>query len=91
MIIHACETTVSSIGKASFKYADKILENWYKKGIKTIEEAKKESEEYAEKQQKEHENKKSKNQFTNFSNQRKYDYDALEKLMFKKHKSTEDK
>ena len=91
MIIHACETTVSSIGKASFKYADKILERWYKNGIKTIDEAKKESEEYSAKQQKDKEKKNSKNQFTNFSNQRKYDYSSLEKMMFKKHKSTEDK
>ena len=37
MILYACETTVSSIGKASFKYADKILENWHKEGIKTRE------------------------------------------------------
>ena len=91
MILYACETTVSSIGKASFKYADKILERWYKNGIKTIDEAKKESEEYSAKQQKDKEKKNSKNQFTNFSNQRKYDYNALEKMMFKKQKSTEDK
>jgi len=91
MILFACETTVSSIGKASFKYADKILENWYKKGIKTIEEARKASEEYSAKQKKEHEKKKSKNQFTDFANQRKYDYGALEKMMFKKHTPTEDK
>ncbi len=91
MILYACETTVSTIGKASFKYTDKILENWYKKEIKTIDGAKKDNEDYSSKLQKEYKKKKSKNQFTNFSNQRKYDYDALEKLMFKKHKSMEDK
>ena len=56
----------------------------YKNGIKTIDEAKKESEEYSAKQQKDKEKKNSKNQFTNFSNQRKYDYSSLEKMMFKK-------
>jgi len=86
MILLACEK------KASFKYADKVLESWHKKGIKTIEAAKKESEEHAEKYHKDHEHKKSKNQFTDFSNQRKYDYTDLEKMIFKKHKShTEDK
>ncbi len=86
MIIFACEK------KPSFNYADAVLSNWHDKGIKTLEEAKKEDEKYASQRKKESEPKKSKNQFTGFANQRKYDYDALEKMIFNKYnKPTEDK
>ena len=33
IISEACSRTVLSTGKASFSYADSILENWFKKGV----------------------------------------------------------
>ena len=33
----ACERTVSNTGKVSFPYANKILKDWHKKGVKTTE------------------------------------------------------
>ncbi|MFA9379625.1 MAG: DnaD domain protein [Acetanaerobacterium sp.] len=39
MIRAAYEKTVDNTGKLSFAYLDKILSNWYSKGIKTVEEA----------------------------------------------------
>lgn len=34
IVVEACNRTMLSIGKPDFKYTDKILENWYKEGIK---------------------------------------------------------
>ena len=91
-IIFACELTIAKTGKASFPYADKILTKWSKKGIKTLEEAKKDHDEFIAHHQKEAEHKKNKNSFTSFTNQRKYNYSDLEKMLLKKqHKNTEDK
>jgi DnaD/phage-associated family protein len=36
IIVEACNRTILSTQKPDFKYADKILENWYKKGVKEI-------------------------------------------------------
>lgn len=33
IISEACSRTVLSTGKASFSYADSILESWFKKGV----------------------------------------------------------
>lgn len=33
IIVEACSRTVSAIHQASFEYADKILTNWYQKGV----------------------------------------------------------
>lgn len=33
VIIEACNRTILSTGKPDFKYADKILENWFNKGV----------------------------------------------------------
>ena len=40
MLTRAYEMTVDAIGKASMPYANKILENWFKQGLKTLDEAK---------------------------------------------------
>lgn len=37
LIEEACSRTLIQIGKPDFKYADKILENWYKNNIRTKE------------------------------------------------------
>ncbi len=46
MIILAYEEMANHTGKLSFAYIDKVLLNWYKKGIKTAADIEKESEEY---------------------------------------------
>ncbi|SFR71492.1 DnaD domain protein [Anaeromicropila populeti] len=35
IIVEACNRTLLRTGKPDFKYADKILENWFKKGVKS--------------------------------------------------------
>ena len=35
IIVEACNRTLLATGKPDFKYADKILEKWYAKGVKT--------------------------------------------------------
>ncbi len=40
LITEACNRTILNINKVDFKYTDRILENWYKAGISSIEEAK---------------------------------------------------
>lgn len=38
IIEEACNRTMLATGKPDFKYADKILENWFKKGVTTLKE-----------------------------------------------------
>jgi len=44
MVVWACDQTVLSTGKVSFQYADKIIRGWHGQGIKTLEDAKTQSE-----------------------------------------------
>ena len=44
MVVWACDQTVLSTGKVSFQYADKIIKGWHEQGIKTLEDAKTQSE-----------------------------------------------
>lgn len=46
IIEYAYEITVDATGNFSFEYASAILENWYKGGIKTVEEARESTEKY---------------------------------------------
>ncbi|BCN28962.1 DnaD domain protein [Anaeromicropila herbilytica] len=41
IIVEACNRTILRTGKPDFNYADKILENWAKKGVKQINDIKK--------------------------------------------------
>ncbi len=43
LIREACDRTLSNISKPNFVYADKILSSWKEKGIKTIEELRKDN------------------------------------------------
>ncbi len=88
IILEACNRTISSIHEPSFKYADSILSNWKKTGVKTLAQIKvldKEHKSSADKQPPSHRQsnntQKSKNSFNNFE-QRSYDYDELEKTLF---------
>lgn len=40
IITEACNRTILNTQKADFKYADRILENWYKQGVKTTDDIK---------------------------------------------------
>ena len=43
LVLHAYEITIARTGKIAFGYMDKILESWRQQGIKTVEQAQKES------------------------------------------------
>lgn len=46
-ILDLCyDITVSSIGNFNFNYADRILEDWYKEGVRTVEDAQRVCEEF---------------------------------------------
>jgi len=80
----ACSKTVMNLGKASFGYADKIIEAWKKSGFKTVEEVEISEKAFVEnkKQQEKEENatvQRKNNRFINYD-QRTYDYAQLEKL-----------
>lgn len=47
IIEEACNRTILATGKPDFKYADKILENWYKKGVTHKSDIEKLDEEHA--------------------------------------------
>lgn len=47
IIVDACNRTILSTQKPDFKYADKILENWFKKGVKDISQLSKLDEEHS--------------------------------------------
>lgn len=94
LVAEACKRTVDKIEKASFKYANGIIKNWYENNIKTLEEV--ESFDQAFRAEKEIEEQKNKsnnasrnntsskpNKFTNFEN-RELNFDALEELQRKK-------
>lgn len=47
IITDACNRTILRTGKPDFKYADKILETWYKKNVKTLADIARLDEEFA--------------------------------------------
>lgn len=89
IIAEACSRTVLSTGKASFSYADSILESWFKKGVRHLSDIDSLDVNY---QQKKNEKSKSrpktpavgsKNKFNNF-HQRNYNMAELEKQLLGK-------
>lgn len=89
MVLDACRRTVMTIHSPSFEYADSILRNWKKQGVKSLSEA-----EAADKLHEEKESARRKaqdrakaprknNSFNNFS-QRSYDYSDLEKKLVRR-------
>lgn len=46
LIVEACNRTILATQKPDFKYTDKILESWFKKGAKTLQEVNKLDEEH---------------------------------------------
>jgi len=80
LITEACDRCVEQIAKPNFKYVDKILSEWHKKGIATMEEVTTADEEFTNEPKKILPIAKPKpNRFINF-NQRENDYSHFEKL-----------
>ncbi len=83
IISEACNRTILKINNINFAYTDKILDNWYKNNVKSIEDIIKLENEYNEKKKVEFQNKnfqqKKQNKFINYE-QREWDFEALDKL-----------
>ncbi len=75
VVLEACNRTMSTIHSPSFRYADKILEQWQKAGVKSLNDVSKLDESRQKRPQKSG-NRKPANQFHNFE-QRNTDYDAM--------------
>ncbi len=85
MILSACEKTVLAVSSHRFEYAEAILSKWHRAGIRTAGDVKKAEEEYQKNKDSRSaakSNTKRVNSFNNFSQQRNYDFDKLEKEIF---------
>lgn len=81
IICAACQQTIQSIHQPSFPYTDKMLLNWHKLNVRTLEDIKRLNLEHKERAKASaQETPSAKNKFNNFS-QRSYDYDELEKML----------
>ncbi|MGL5435953.1 MAG: DnaD domain protein [Lachnospiraceae bacterium] len=75
VVLEACNRTMSTIHSPSFRYADKILEQWQKAGVRNLNDVSK-LDETRQKRPQKGGNRKPTNQFHNFE-QRNTDYDAI--------------
>ncbi len=95
VIEEACTITIMKLGKPSFKYAHSILESWYNKGVKSLDDAKKIQQDYnneiklKEEEKRKEQKLKNKshtyygtNKFVNFK-QEPFDYEMLRKIELK--------
>lgn len=71
IILQACDKSVKNTDSHRLEYADRILENWHKAGVSTLDDAKAESSKAPKST-----GKTGSNAFTQYK-QNKYDYDAL--------------
>ena len=88
IIVNACKRSLANTNGASFKYADTILQDWMKKGVKSVADLKAIDEAHEKEKEKSavRTAKKvtvAKPAFNNF-HQRTYDYDAMEKLLLQR-------
>lgn len=89
IITEACSRTVLSTGKASFSYADSILESWFKKGVRHLSDIDSLDMEHQQKKAEKPKSRSkapaasSKNRFNNF-HQRDYNMAELEKQLLGK-------
>jgi len=85
LIKEACQRTVMATGKAEFKYADSIIQGWFKNGVRSFDDIKKADLEFNKKkaERKVKDNKSNSsgkpNKFVNYE-QRSWDFEALNKL-----------
>ncbi len=92
LIIEACNRTLMKVNKPDFKYADRILENWASKKVRSLADVKRLDEDFAK--QIPHQriakpgvvNKAPTNKFNNFTqrNYTKEDFQKMEQLLLKK-------
>ena len=86
MILEACNRTMDAIHQPSFEYTDSILNRWRAAGISSMEELRtfdaQREEKIAKGAKKASRKKEGTNKFHNFE-QRDYDFDELEKKLFK--------
>ena len=75
MVVEACNRTMEAIHKPSFQYADRILEEWHKNGLRTLEEVAG-AESMRRKPAAAKPGRRGGNQFRNFE-ERQTDYDAM--------------
>ncbi len=76
MVVEACNRTMQAIHKPSFQYADRILQEWYRNGIRTLEAAAEADGKRKKTGQRQEAPRRSNNQFRNFE-EREIDYDAM--------------
>lgn len=75
VVMEACNRTLSTIHSPSFQYADKILEQWSKAGVKSLNDVNR-IDESRQKKASKSKSRKPANQFHNFE-QRNTDYDSM--------------
>ena len=81
IICAACQQTIQSIHQPSFPYTDKMLSNWRKLNVHTMEDVKRLNLEHKERTKASaQEAAGPKNKFTSIG-QRSYEYDELEKML----------
>ena len=83
IILEGCKRTMQSIHQPSFEYTDRILSNWKKANISSLDDIAKFDDAFQKKKSTSASSQTSsanKNKFNNFS-QRSYDYDELEKML----------
>lgn len=93
VIEQACTRAIETTGKATFKYINSIIENWYKKGVKTIKDIEKADAQYFEglKQKQDTKTTAAKpvnNKFINY-NQPDYSQEQWEEILARKAKANE--
>lgn len=85
VILAACEKTVLAVSSHRFEYTEGILSKWHRAGIRSIGDVKKAEEEFRKNKDARPASKQSTkpvNSFNSFSQQRDYDFEALEKELF---------
>jgi len=83
LILEACDKTAVQIGKPKLTYIDKILADWHKKGIKTLEEVAADGASWQKNEKQERSKGKTltmpRNRFVNFKS-RERDYEQIERM-----------
>ncbi len=92
MIIEACNRTLMKVNKPDFKYADRILESWSSKKVRSLADVRKQDEAFAKQNPQNRAakpnvpNKAPANKFNNFTqrNYTKEDFQKMEQVLLKK-------
>lgn len=88
IVEEACARTISATHQPSFEYTDRILTNWHKAGVKSLDDIKQLDATYQQNKKVPVSKEKAanNNKFNNFV-QRSYDYDQLEKKLLSRNQS----